>query len=80
MLFSDNIIENAGNFFIAYHLSLTTTRFLTTQDEGMAFARSAVYLGNSVDPSGDFFPTLSSQTLKQNTVITGNYGLIIGTL
>jgi len=49
--FTDNIIGQGGNYFLARHCSLSTTRFLEkggkSKDLGAAVTFTATYLGNS---------------------------------
>jgi hypothetical protein len=54
--FTDNILEQGGNYFTARHLSLNTTRFTgSEQDQGDAVANTATYMGNSADTDRRLF-------------------------
>jgi hypothetical protein len=71
--FIDNIISRGGNYFLARHCSLSTTRFLELQEDlGVAVTHSATYLGNSADNDVRLF-TLSSTPPAQ----AANQGLNI---
>jgi hypothetical protein len=56
---TDNIIGQDGNYFVARHLSLSTTRFLETDDKstdlGVAVTFTATYVGNSAETKAPFF-------------------------
>jgi hypothetical protein len=73
---SDNVVEIGDNILMARHLALTTTRFLLPNGRaGLAVARSASYIGNSVDN-----PDVVLFNATQTSQLAANVGLTIAAL
>jgi hypothetical protein len=71
--FTDNIIAQGGNCFVAQHFSLNATRFLEVKEDlGVAVTRSATYVGNIADNDVRLFSVSSS-----SPALAANQGLNI---
>jgi len=73
--FTDNIVGQGDNCFVARHLSLSTTRFLETgkgKNLGAAITNSATCLGNSADKPVSLFSASAS-----GPVLAANQGVNI---